>query len=71
MVLLRRRDIWGLDQGTKAQQLGNLARGLAAHPQACSEDVRDSEEATLDFISVLIQALKLTYHGCFHRSYVS
>ena len=69
--MLRRRAIWGLDQGTKAQQLGNLARGLAAHPQACSEDVRDSEEATLDFISVLIQALKLTYHGYFHRSYVS
>lgn len=69
--MLRRRVIWGLDQGTNAQQLGNIACGSATRPQAHSEDVRSLEEATLDCISVLIPALKLTYHGRFHRSCVS
>lgn len=69
--MLRRRVIWGLDQGTNAQQLGNMACGSATRPQAHSEDVRGLEEATLDCISVLIPALKLTYHGRFHRSCVS
>lgn len=59
----------GVGPGHQSSAVGQ--HGPTACPRARSEDVRDSEEATLDFISVLIQALKLTYHRCFHRSSVS